>query len=29
MEYWEAVEKDPKFEKEIADKIRIKYSGKV
>ena len=29
MEYWEAVEKDPKFEKEIADKIRIKHSGKV
>ncbi len=29
MEYWEAVERNPKFEKEIADKIKIKYNGKV
>ena len=28
-EYWEAVEKNPSFEKEIADKIKIKYNGKV
>ena len=28
-EYWEAVEKNPSFEKEIADKFKIKYNGKV
>ena len=28
-EYWEAVEKNPSFEKEIADKLKIKYNGKV
>ena len=29
MEYWQAVEKNPSFEKEIADKLKIKYNGKV
>ena len=28
-EYWEAVEKNPSFQKEIADKFKIKYNGKV
>lgn len=28
-QYWIAVEKNPKFEKEIADKIKIKYNNKV
>ena len=28
-EYWEAVEKNPSFEKEIADKLKIKYNDKV
>jgi len=28
-EYWEAVEKNPSFEKEIADKIKIKYNKNV
>ena len=29
MEYWEAVEKNPSFEKEIADKIKMKYNKNV
>ena len=29
MEYWQAVEKNPSFEKEIADKIKMKYNGNV
>jgi hypothetical protein len=29
MEYWQAVEKNPSFEKEIADKIKIKYNKNV
>ena len=28
-EYWEAVEKNPSFEKEIADKLKIKYNKNV
>ena len=28
-DYWSAVEKNPSFEKEIADKFKIKYNGKV
>jgi hypothetical protein len=28
-EYWEAVEKNPSFQKEIAEKFKIKYNGKV
>ena len=28
-DYWSAVEKNPSFEKEIADKLKIKYNGKV
>lgn len=28
-DYWKAVEKDPKFEKEFADKIKNKYNRNV
>ena len=28
-EYWEAVEKNPSLEKEIADKLKIKYNKNV
>lgn len=28
VDYWSAVEKNPKFEKEIAQQFKMKYSGK-